>query len=108
MCRTVRDAATMLGAITGIDEQDRATAESREKSYTDYTQFLKADGLKGSRIGVVRQRFGFHEGVDKVMESALEALKKEGAILVDPANIETSENSVIPNSPCCCTNSRRI
>ena len=30
MCRTVRDAATMLGAITGIDEQDRATAESRE------------------------------------------------------------------------------
>jgi amidase len=90
MCRTVRDAATMLGAITGIDEGDRATAESREKSYTDYTQFLKADGLKGSRVGVVRQRFGFHEGVDKVMESALEALKKEGAILVDPANIETS------------------
>ena len=38
----------------------------------------------------MRQRFGFHEGVDKVMESALEALKKEGAILVDPANIETS------------------
>jgi amidase len=90
MCRTVRDAATMLGAITGIDEEDRATAESREKSYTDYTQFLKADGLKGARIGVVRQRFGFHEGVDKVMESALDALKKEGAILVDPANIETS------------------
>ena len=90
MCRTVRDAATILGAITGIDEEDRATAESREKSYTDYTQFLKADGLKGARIGVVRQRFGFHEGVDKVMESALDALKKEGAILVDPANIETS------------------
>jgi amidase len=90
MCRTVRDAATMLGAITGIDEEDHATAESREKSYTDYTQFLKADGLKGARIGVVRQRFGFHEGVDKVMESALDALKKEGAILVDPANIETS------------------
>jgi len=90
MCRTVRDAATMLGAITGIDEEDRATAESREKSYTDYTQFLKADGLKGARIGVVRQRFGFHEGVDKVMEGCLDALKKEGAILVDPANIETS------------------
>jgi amidase len=90
MCRTVHDAATILGAITGIDEEDRATADSREKSYTDYTQFLKADGLKGARIGVVRQRFGFHEGVDKVMEAALEALKKEGAILVDPANIETA------------------
>jgi amidase len=90
MCRTVRDAATMLGAITGIDDEDHATADSREKSYTDYTQFLKADGLRGARIGIVRQRFGFHEGVDKVMESALDALKKEGAILVDPANIETS------------------
>jgi amidase len=90
MCRTVRDAATMLGAITGIDEEDRATLDSRERSYTDYTQFLKSDGLKGARIGVVRQRFGFHEGVDKVMESALDALKKEGAILVDPANVETS------------------
>jgi amidase len=90
MCRTVRDAATMLGAITGIDDEDHATADSREKSYTDYTQFLKADGLRGARVGVVRQRFGFHEGVDKVMESALDALKKEGAILVDPANIETS------------------
>jgi amidase len=90
MCRTVRDAATMLGAITGIDEEDHATLESRERSYTDYTQFLKAEGLKGARIGVVRQRFGFHEGVDKVMEAALDALKKEGAILVDPANIETS------------------
>jgi amidase len=90
MCRTVRDAATMLGAITGIDEQDRATLDSRERSYTDYTQFLKSDGLRGARIGVVRQRFGFHEGVDKVMESALDALKREGAILVDPANIETA------------------
>jgi amidase len=90
MCRTVRDAATMLGAITGIDEEDRATLDSRERSYTDYTQFLKSDGLRGARIGVVRQRFGFHEGVDKVMESALDALKREGAILVDPANIETS------------------
>ena len=90
MCRTVRDAATMLGAITGIDEEDRATLDSRERSYTDYTQFLKSDGLRGARIGVVRQRFGFHEGVDKVMESALDALKREGAILVDPTNIETS------------------
>jgi amidase len=90
MCRTVRDAATMLGAITGIDEEDRATLDSRERSYTDYTQFLKSDGLRGARIGVVRQRFGFHEGVDKVMESALDALKREGAILVDPANIETA------------------
>jgi amidase len=90
MCRTVRDAAIVLGALTGIDPEDAATSESREKSYTDYTQFLKADGLRGARIGVVRKTFGISDAVDKIMENALDAMKKEGAILVDPANIETA------------------
>jgi amidase len=90
MCRTVRDAAIVLGALTGVDSEDSATAESRGKSHTDYTQFLKADGLRGARIGVVRKTFGFRDTVDKVMEEALEAMKREGAILVDPAEIETA------------------
>jgi len=90
MCRTVRDAAIVLGALTGIDSQDAATADSREHSYTDYTQFLKADGLRGARIGVVRKTFGFSEKVDKVMEDALDTMKKQGAILIDPAPIETA------------------
>src|ERR1700731_2604817 len=90
MCRTVRDAAIVLGALTGVDSEDSATAESRGKSYTDYTQFLKADGLRGARIGVVRKTLGFMDGVDKVMEAALDAMKKEGAILVDPVEIETA------------------
>src|SRR5262249_41899778 len=54
MCRTVRDAATVLGALTGIDAEDHATSDSREKSYADYTQFLKPDGLGGARVSVVR------------------------------------------------------
>jgi amidase len=90
MCRTLRDAATLLGALTGIDSDDSATAESREHSYTDYTQFLKEDGLRGARIGVVRRTFGFNEDVDKVMEAALETMRKQGAILVDPAPIESA------------------
>jgi amidase len=90
MCRTVRDAATLLGALTGLDAEDSATSYSRERAYTDYTQFLKADGLRGARIGVVRKTFGFHEAVDKIMENALDAMKKEGAILVDPAPIESA------------------
>ncbi len=92
MCRTVRDAAIILGAIAGTDAEDSATAESRGKSFTDYTQFLKPDGLRGARIGVARKTFGFHDGVDKLMEAALEVMKKQGATLVDPANIETLEN----------------
>ena len=90
MCRSVRDAAIVLGALTGVDAEDSATAESQGKSYSDYTQFLKADGLRGARIGVVRKAFGFMDAVDKVMEAALDAMKKEGAILVDPVEIETA------------------
>jgi amidase len=89
MCRTLRDAAILLGALTGIDSDDSATPESREHSYTDYTQFLKEDGLRGARIGIVRRTFGFNEDVDKVMEAALETMRKQGAILVDPAPIES-------------------
>jgi amidase len=89
ICRTVRDAAILLGALTGVDDEDSATSESRGKSYADYTQFLVADGLRGARIGVVRGTFGFNAAVDALMGTALELLKSQGAILVDPANIET-------------------
>ena len=50
--RTVADAALLLGAMVGIDPQDEVTKKSSGKSFTDYTRFLKADGLKGKRIGV--------------------------------------------------------
>ena len=78
LCRTVRDAAILLGALTGVDDEDSATSESRGKSYADYTQFLVADGLRGARIGVVRATFGFNAGVDGLMGTALEVLKAAG------------------------------
>jgi len=89
MCRTVRDAAIVLGVLTGVDPDDSATAASQGKFVADYTQFLKADGLRGARIGVVRKYFGFSDTVDAIMETALDVLKKQGAVLVDPADIET-------------------
>jgi amidase len=89
MCRTVRDAAILLGALTGSDPDDGATTASNGKSFKDYTQFLNADGLRGARIGVLRKAFGFNPAVDKLMESALEVMKRQGAILVDPVEIET-------------------
>src|SRR5437660_8305404 len=67
MCRTLRDAAIMLGALTGIDPEDAATNESQGKAHTDYTPFLDAKGLKGARIGVGRKYFGFSDGVDAIM-----------------------------------------
>jgi amidase len=90
MCRTVWDAAILLGALTGVDPDDSATAASSGKSFKDYTQFLNADGLKGARIGVLRKAFGFNPAVDKLMEASLEVMKKQGATLVDPVEIETS------------------
>jgi amidase len=87
MARTVRDAAILLGALAGVDPRDKATAGSAGKSATDYTKFLDPKGLQGARVGVARNYFGFHEAVDAVMAQALDALKRQGATLVDPADI---------------------
>jgi amidase len=89
MCRTVRDAAILLGALTGVDPDDGATAASVGKSQTDYAQFCDPDGLKGARIGVARKYFGFSDAVDALMEESLTAMKHQGATLVDPADIPT-------------------
>jgi amidase len=89
LCRTVKDAAILLGALTGADPEDAATAESASKSRNDYTTFLDANGLKGARIGVARKYFGFNDAVDALMEQSLDVMKKQGATLVDPADIET-------------------
>ncbi|MFZ0200890.1 MAG: amidase [Candidatus Sulfotelmatobacter sp.] len=89
MCRTLRDAAILLGALTGVDPRDSATSASQGKSFTDYAQFCDPNGLKGARIGVARKYFGFSDSVDALMEHSLDAMKKQGAILVDPADIET-------------------
>jgi len=89
MCRTVRDAAILLGALTGVDAEDSATAASVGKSQTDYAQCCDPNGLKGARIGVARKYFGFNDAVDALMEEALDAMKKQGATLVDPADIDT-------------------
>ncbi|HEY1658653.1 MAG TPA: amidase [Candidatus Sulfotelmatobacter sp.] len=89
MCRTVRDAAILLGALTGVDTADSSTAASQGNSLTDYAQFCKPDGLKGKRIGVARKYFGFNDAVNALMEQSLEVMKREGATLVDPADIET-------------------
>lgn len=88
MARTVTDAAILLGALTGKDPDDEATLDSEGNVYTDYTQFLVKDGLKGARVGVARNFFGFHEKVDALMEDVIRVLEKQGATIIDPMNIE--------------------
>src|SRR6185503_12149463 len=91
MARTVRDAAILLGALTGVDTNDPATSASTGHSRTDYTGVLDRDGLRGARIGVARKHFtGYHIETDKVFEAALDLMKRQGATIVDPADITTA------------------
>jgi amidase len=88
MARTVTDAAVLLGALAGPDPRDPATAASRGRSHPDYTTFLDSGALAGARIGVARKRFfGYSESADRLAEQAIAALKKAGAVIVDPADI---------------------
>ena len=82
MTRTVTDAAILLGAIVGADASDSITSQA-SKGEKDYTKFLKKDGLKGKKIGVMRQYFGRNERVDKLMETQIQVLKDGGAEVSD-------------------------
>ncbi|MEO6408668.1 MAG: amidase [Burkholderiaceae bacterium] len=82
MARSVADAAALLGVLVGPDPRDPTTR--RSVAGTDYIRFLDPQRLRGARLGVVRKLFGAHDGVNAVIEAALVALQKQGAVLVDP------------------------
>ena len=112
MAKFVTDAAIILGAVEGPDPNDPATNKCAPQH--DYTQFLKADGLKGARIGIPRafyydkvkvpgserERGGLSPEQLKVMNDAIDVLKKQGAVIVDPADIpsvvdKNAENNLL-------------
>jgi amidase len=92
MTRTMRDAAIMLGILAGPDPADPATTITRSGgAIADYTQYLDPNGLRGARIGVARAKFfGYSDVVDKTINDAIATMKAQGAVIVDPANIETA------------------
>ncbi|MDQ3342221.1 MAG: amidase [Actinomycetota bacterium] len=90
MCRTVADAAVVLGALTGVDPRDPATRASRSHRHRDYRQFLDPQGLHGARIGVARNLTGFSPETDEIFEAAVTAIRDTGATVVDPANLDSA------------------
>src|SRR5713101_537088 len=91
MCRTVADAAILLSALAGPDPSDAATRSAGERGAADYTRFLDPNALKGARIGVPRKvLFGQNPAADRLVEAAVAEMKKQGAVLVDPADVETA------------------
>jgi amidase len=87
MARSVADAALLLGAMAGLDPKDSATGKDPSQVPRDYTRFLDPDGLKGARLGIVRHFFGFNDGVDRLLQEAVDAMKKMGAVIIDPADL---------------------
>jgi Asp-tRNA(Asn)/Glu-tRNA(Gln) amidotransferase A subunit family amidase len=84
--RTVADGARLLEVMAGYDRNDPATAWSVGNTPTGYLQFLKANGLRGARIGVLKTMFGNgpeHQEVNGVMAAAIAALKSAGAEVVE-------------------------
>lgn len=83
--RTVEDAAKVMDVIAGYDRKDPATAWSVGKKPESYTKFLKKDGLKGKRIGILKSFFGkedVHEEVNRVMQKSLAAMEAAGAVMI--------------------------
>jgi amidase len=94
MGRTVEDAAIALGVMVGVDTSDNKTLASEGKYLTDYSSFLKADGLKGKRIGLLKNVGGFHYKVDELMEQAVAELKKQGAEVIEvELNVNEAEQA---------------
>jgi amidase len=98
MARTVTDAAILLGVLESAapDPHDPATTTCTPPPGRDYTKFLKPDALKGARIGIPRVFFyqgrnpgrgGLNEAQAKSMADAIEVMKQQGAIIVDPVEM---------------------
>jgi amidase len=86
LARTVTDAAKVLNVLVGYDPNDPATAWSVGNIQKDYTNFLKADGVRGKRIGVLRSFFGtapINEEVNTMANQAVEDLRKSGATIIE-------------------------
>ena len=128
MAKSVSDVAIMLGALEGAspDPNDPATRTCTPPPNRDYTAFLKRDGLKGARIGIPRafyydelpagvggsNRGGIPADQKKAMDDAIAILKREGAIVVDPANIPSvvdpdAKNNINRFSTCSGANAGR-
>jgi amidase len=86
--RTVTDAAILLGAIVGIDENDKATWTNPHPTFHDYTTYLDRDFVRKARVGIPRH---YYRSLDEerlsIMESAIDVLREQGATVIDPVDL---------------------
>jgi amidase len=92
MARTVKDAAILLGILSGIDENDDVTKQSSGKGSKDYTVYLTTDALKEKRIGVEKSFLEGHQDVVALYKNAIAVLKSNGAETVEVDLIKSFYN----------------
>jgi amidase len=94
IARTVKDAAILLGALTGVDDKDEATIASGNRAFQDYTPFLDVNFIRQARIGIPRH---YYKDLDEerlaIMEAAISALKNEGATIIDPVTLHIESHN---------------
>jgi Asp-tRNA(Asn)/Glu-tRNA(Gln) amidotransferase A subunit family amidase len=100
IARTVADAATMLDVMAGYDPNDPITAFGVGHIPETYTAFLDRRGLRGARIGVLRTLFGTkpeHAEVNQVIDAAIAAMRKQGAVIVEVADPKVETGALNTN-----------
>jgi Asp-tRNA(Asn)/Glu-tRNA(Gln) amidotransferase A subunit family amidase len=107
MARTVTDAVAVFQVIVGEDPEDPVTARSRGRAIPDYAAALDRNGLKGARLGVLRQAYNRNNPpvdpeIVTVFARAIEDLKIAGAEIVDPADVVRPQRPPRPQGagPC--------
>ena len=87
LTRSVRDAAVMLGIMSGLDAADSASAAVGDRFETDYVRYVDPNGLNGARVGIARKFFADNAPLNRFLDTCIETLKGAGAVIVDPADL---------------------
>src|SRR5882724_7502273 len=95
MARTVTDLTKLLDVMVGYDPEDPITARGVGQIPDSYAKFLDKNGLKGARIGILRESMGYDAEPDsedfsrvtEVFDKAVAELKAAGAAILDPVVI---------------------
>jgi amidase len=87
LTRSVRDAAVMLGIMSGLDAADTASAAVGDRFETDYVRYVDPNGLNGARVGIARKFFADNAPLNRFLDTCIETLKGAGAVIVDPADL---------------------
>jgi amidase len=87
LTRSVRDAAVMLGILSGLDRDDPASAAVGDRFQTDYARYVDPKGLNGARLGIARKFFADNAPLNAFLDACIGTLKGAGAVIVDPADL---------------------